>query len=201
MSLVRFRSEAPLVLQFQGKETAVCGRSSSGRAPPCQGGGSEFEPRRPLQTNSKKPVYAGFLLIMVTWPSGKARVCKTLIRQFKSARHLHKAVMKKDVAVFFFFVVASKIGNFANQFLDTVLQCCPTIFGRFSHPDAHYFCRFLEFGRGGDDFLRKNKIISAAFRRLSILPQPISHWLRGFFAFSDSFQFLFEFSIFYLYIK
>ena len=29
----------------------ICGRSSSGRAPPCQGGGSEFEPRRPLQTN------------------------------------------------------------------------------------------------------------------------------------------------------
>ena len=26
-----------------------CGLSSSGRAPPCQGGGSEFEPRRPLQ--------------------------------------------------------------------------------------------------------------------------------------------------------
>ena len=26
----------------------LCGRSSSGRAPPCQGGGSEFEPRRPL---------------------------------------------------------------------------------------------------------------------------------------------------------
>jgi len=101
----------------------------------------------------------------------------------------------------FFFAVSSKIGNFANQFLDTVLQCCPTIFGRFSHPDAHYFCRFLEFGRGGNDFLRKNRIISAAFRRFSISPQPISHWLRGFFAFSDSFQFLFEFSIFYLYIK
>lgn len=205
MSLVRFRSEAPPVLQFQGKETAVCGRSSSGRAPPCQGGGSEFEPRRPLQTNSKEPVYAGFLLIMVTWPSGKARVCKTLIRQFKSARHLHKTVMKK-MSQSFFFVVASKIDDFtnqyfANQFLDTVLQCCPTIFGRFSHPDAHYFCRFLEFGRGGDDFLRKNRIISAAFRRLSISPQPIFHWLRGFFAFSDSFQLLFEFSIFYLYIK
>ncbi len=28
----------------------VCGFSSSGRAPPCQGGGSEFEPRNPLQT-------------------------------------------------------------------------------------------------------------------------------------------------------
>ena len=29
--------------------TILCGRSSSGRAPPCQGGGSEFEPRHPLQ--------------------------------------------------------------------------------------------------------------------------------------------------------
>ena len=28
-----------------------CGCSSSGRAPPCQGGGSEFEPRQPLQTH------------------------------------------------------------------------------------------------------------------------------------------------------
>ncbi len=27
----------------------LCGCSSSGRAPPCQGGGSEFEPRHPLQ--------------------------------------------------------------------------------------------------------------------------------------------------------
>src|SRR5699024_10888284 len=32
-----------------GSNASVCGRSSSGRAPPCQGGGSEFEPRRPLQ--------------------------------------------------------------------------------------------------------------------------------------------------------
>ena len=29
--------------------TKKCGFSSSGRAPPCQGGGSEFEPRNPLQ--------------------------------------------------------------------------------------------------------------------------------------------------------
>ena len=143
-------------MQFQGKETAVCGRSSSGRAPPCQGGGSEFEPRRPLQTNSKEPVYAGFLLIMVTWPSGKARVCKTLIRQFKSARHLHKTVMKKMSQSFF--VVSPKNGGFANQFLNTVLQCCPTIFERFAHLDAHFFFRFLEFGRGVDDFLKKTEI-------------------------------------------
>ena len=57
----------------------------------CHARGRQFEPRRPLQTNSKEPVYAGFLLIMVTWPSGKARVCKTLIRQFKSARHLQNS--------------------------------------------------------------------------------------------------------------
>ena len=75
---------------------------------------------------------------MVTWPSGKARVCKTLIRQFKSARHLHKTVMKK-MSQPFLFVVASKIGDFANRFLNTVLQCCPTIFGWFAQLDAHFF--------------------------------------------------------------
>ena len=32
-------------------KTTKCGCSSSGRAPPCQGGGSEFEPRHPLQSN------------------------------------------------------------------------------------------------------------------------------------------------------
>ena len=93
--LVEQRTENPRVVGSTPTGGTICGRSSSGRAPPCQGGGSEFEPRRPLQTNSKEPVCAGFLLIMVTWPSGKARVCKTLIRQFKSARHLHKTVMKK----------------------------------------------------------------------------------------------------------
>ena len=30
----------------------ICGCSSSGRAPPCQGGGSGFEPRHPLQKTS-----------------------------------------------------------------------------------------------------------------------------------------------------
>ena len=42
----------------------LCGFSSSGRAPPCQGGGSEFEPRNPLQNERgrlnlpfKRPVF------------------------------------------------------------------------------------------------------------------------------------------------
>ena len=39
----------------------ICGRSSSGRAPPCQGGGSEFEPRRPLHNGAAKvaPIWPG----------------------------------------------------------------------------------------------------------------------------------------------
>ena len=35
-------------------ETTKCGCSSSGRAPPCQGGGSEFEPRHPLHVSSRE---------------------------------------------------------------------------------------------------------------------------------------------------
>ena len=34
----------------------VCGRSSSGRARPCQGRGSEFEPRRPLHKKQDHPM-------------------------------------------------------------------------------------------------------------------------------------------------
>ena len=36
----------------------TCGHSSSGRAPPCQGGGSEFEPRCPLQSDAHTKVWA-----------------------------------------------------------------------------------------------------------------------------------------------
>ena len=36
----------------QRTQPDICGCSSSGRAPPCQGGGSEFEPRQPLQKES-----------------------------------------------------------------------------------------------------------------------------------------------------
>ena len=60
VSMVRFRPKAPL-----------CGCSSSGRAPPCQGGGSEFEPRHPLQLFKR--------IFLAPQPSGKAWVCKTLI--------------------------------------------------------------------------------------------------------------------------
>ena len=77
----------------------------------------------------------------------------------------HKPVTKK-MSQAFFFAVSSKIGNFANQFLDTTLQCCPTILGRFSQLDAHFSCRFLEFGRGGGNFFEKKQNKSCCFQNV-----------------------------------
>ena len=45
-------------------QSCVCGRSSSGRARPCQGRGSEFEPRRPLQKRKSHPSGWDFLFGM-----------------------------------------------------------------------------------------------------------------------------------------
>ena len=51
--LVEQRTENPRVVGSIPTEGTICGFSSSGRAPPCQGGGSEFEPRNPLQNPTK----------------------------------------------------------------------------------------------------------------------------------------------------
>ena len=48
--LVEQRTENPRVVGSIPTEGTIRGFSSSGRAPPCQGGGSEFEPRNPLHT-------------------------------------------------------------------------------------------------------------------------------------------------------
>ncbi len=135
---------------------------------------------------------------MVTWPSGKAKVCKTFIHQFKSGRHLHKTVMKK-MSQSFFFAVSLKIGDFANQFLDTVLQCCPTILVRFSQLDAHFSCRFPEFGRGGGNFFEKKQNKSCCFQNVFNFLAANFLLAAGIFRFFDSFQFVFKFSILYLF--
>lgn len=72
--------------------------------------------------------------------------------------------MIKKMSQSFLLAVSSKIGDFANQFLDTVLQCCPTIFGRFVHPEAHFFCHFLEFGRGVGNLFEKKQNKSCCFQ-------------------------------------
>ena len=43
-------ASSSLVSRSTFPKNLICGCSSSGRAPPCQGGGSEFEPRQPLQS-------------------------------------------------------------------------------------------------------------------------------------------------------
>ena len=51
-----------------------CGCSSSGRAPPCQGGGSEFEPRHPLQKDKERacvPYFIRYLGQVVRQESAK----------------------------------------------------------------------------------------------------------------------------------
>ena len=88
----------------------------------------------------------------------------------------------------FFFAVSSKIGDFADQFLDTVLQCCPTVFGRFAHLDAHFFCRFLEFGRGVDNFFEKKQNKSCCFQNVFIFPVVGSLPAAGIFCFFRQFS-------------
>ena len=103
-------------------------------------------------------------------------------RGFESRHSDHKPVTKK-MSQAYFFAVSLKNGDFANQFLDTVLQCCPTILGRFAHLDAHFSADFWNLAGEGAIFLRKSRINPAVFRMFSISLQPISCWLRGFFAF------------------
>jgi hypothetical protein len=57
----------------------ICGRSSFGRTFPCQGKGSRFEPDRPLSFERIQQFIFGSKLKLATWPSGKARLCKSLI--------------------------------------------------------------------------------------------------------------------------
>ena len=88
-----------------------------------------------------------------------------MLRWFESTSSHHKTVMKKMLQSFFF-AVSSKNGDFANRFLYTVLQCCPTILVRFSQLDVHFSCRFPEFGRGGGNFFEKKQNKSCCFQNV-----------------------------------
>ena len=87
--LVEQGTENPRVVGSIPTGGTICGFSSFGRAPPCQGGGGGFEPRNPLQRRVRNTSYP-FLQKrnMAPWPSGKAKVCKTSIPRFKSGWRL-----------------------------------------------------------------------------------------------------------------
>ena len=59
--------------------SCVCGRSSSGRARPCQGRGSEFEPRRPLQ--KEKPPKGWFFFLERRFCCAKSVACGRVIER------------------------------------------------------------------------------------------------------------------------
>ena len=103
----------------------------------------------------------------------------------------HKPVIKK-MSQAFFFAVSSKIDDFANRFLETVLQCCPTILGRFAHLDAHFSCRFLEFGRGGGNFFEKKQNKSCCFQNVFNFLAANFPLAAGIFCFSWQFSVSFQ---------
>ena len=109
----------------------------------------------------------------------------------------HKTVIKK-MSQSFFLCCSVENRRFRQPIFEHGFTVLSNHFGRFAHLDAHFFCHFLEFGRGVGNLFEKNRINPAVFRMFSISSQLISRWLRGFFIFPDSFQFVFGFFILYL---
>ena len=94
--LVEQRTENPRVVGSIPTEGTICGFSSSGRAPPCQGGGSEFEPRNPLQKGSAQEGWS----FLTYWTlsnfcgfssSGRAPPSQGGCGEFESRNPLHQA--------------------------------------------------------------------------------------------------------------
>ena len=101
--LVEQWTENPRVTGSIPVGATICGFSSSGRAPPCQGGGSEFEPRNPLQTKPLLPVKAREVLFLyLKIPTNKCLICG-----LKSAAQLrdNRGIAKSKVAVLAFAAV------------------------------------------------------------------------------------------------
>ena len=105
------------------------------------------------------------LLNMVTWPSGKARVCKTLIHQFKSGRHLQKIP-----------------GSFG--FRDFFVLHCPLPASSPSQSPAvtdSPFCRYATSSPGrGKSFLKgraSGETGHFAVKQKSLPQHPLSHGL------------------------
>ena len=90
-------------------------------------------------------------------------------RGFESRHSDHKPVTKK-MSQAYFFAVSSKNGDFANRFLDTVLQCCPTILGRFAHLDSHFSADFWNLAGEGAIFFEKKQNKSCCFQNVFNFP-------------------------------
>ena len=98
----------------ESKKFGSDGRQDAGVAHPVERHLAKVEvASSSLVTRSKKIRNAlRSLFHTVPWPSGKARVCKTLIRQFKSGRYLQN---KKDIHSDVLFVLEKQSVRFEDQ--------------------------------------------------------------------------------------
>ena len=102
---------------------------------------------------------------MVTWPSGKARVCKTLIHQFKSGRHLQKIPGSFGFRDFLFCTVPCRGRN--------DLKCAPLRSAHIQRNDYFYFAF------GVTAFAERSVAMKAPVGLLSGRAVCVSRW-RGF---------------------
>ena len=96
-------------------------------------------------TNNKIPASCRYFVYMVTWPSGKARVCKTLIHQFKSGRHL-QVKWSFWITATFFVVMSKATGLSALPKVAAGRMITRRGFGGFSGPGVRLYkaaCRSL----------------------------------------------------------
>ena len=110
----RLPSPAPFNLITERKQF-------SGRTPPCQGGGREFEPRLPLH-----------YLIMAAQPSGKAQVCNTFIT---GSNPVAASNFYNNCLVVFYFAGVAELAD-ARDSKSRILWMC-----RFD-PDHRYYYVF-----------------------------------------------------------
>ena len=71
----------------------ICGCSSSGRAPPCQGGGSGFEPRHPLQSKALVTQVLFYFTIFLYCQGARRRP----LRKCSGGAFLGRALMRVKV--------------------------------------------------------------------------------------------------------
>ena len=136
-----------------------CGCSSSGRAPPCQGGGSEFEPRHPLQETRPFPEGSGLvsflansgsknqsqqsggLLLAAGWTAATPLCCPTgtTCKRASSPAPKNKTVSRGKRSCFLLALTAMTLLNISMS-LEFTIFLCYNYFIRQSNEVLRFVC-------------------------------------------------------------
>ena len=111
-----------------------------------------------------------------------------------------KACDKKDVTGLFLCCIVEK-WRFRQPIFGHGFTVLSNHFGAVCPPWCPLFCRFLEFGRGGGNFFEKKQNKSCCFQNVFNFPAANFLLAVGIFCFFGSFQFVFKFSILYLFTR